>query len=71
MAGQLEQNLPVNFPEKGAAGGGRQPMLAAAGARKKNLSEGTNNSVQKTSDLLEQDAWVLGPVYLGHNQQCH
>ena len=39
MAGYMEQNLPVNFPEKGAAGVGKQPVLTASGARIKNLCE--------------------------------
>ena len=39
MAGYMEQNLPVIFPKKGAAGVGKQPMLTASGARKKNPCE--------------------------------
>ena len=39
MAGYMEQNLPVKFPGKGAAGVGKQPILTASGARKKTPCE--------------------------------
>lgn len=39
MAGHMEQNLAVNFPEKGTAAAGKQPMLTASGARKKDPCE--------------------------------